>query len=69
MILHWCAHLLHNQRLDFILFKMLAQPESSREAEKVVLDGFNKKLAIKVKAFGRCHPGVGIFTILYLPFF
>jgi len=64
MILHWCTHLLHNQRLDLIPLKMLAQPESSREAEKVVLDGFNKKLAIKVEAFDKSHPGVGISTTL-----
>ena len=37
---------------------MLAQPESSREREKVVLDGFNKKLSIKVEAFDKSHPGV-----------
>ena len=37
---------------------MLTQPESSRESEKVVLNGFNKKLAIKVKAFQEGHPGV-----------
>ena len=41
---------------------MLAQPGSSRESEKVVLDGFNKKLAIKVQEFEACHPGVRVFT-------
>ena len=45
---------------------MLAQPESSRESEKVVLDGFNKKLAIKVEGFEECHPGVRVFTTPYL---
>jgi len=45
---------------------MLAQPESSREGEKVVLDGFNKKLAIKVKAFEEYHPGVRITLHLSL---
>ena len=45
---------------------MLARPESSREREKTVLDGFNKKLAIKVKAFGKSHPGVRVFATLYL---
>ena len=48
---------------------MLAQPESSREGEKVVLNGFNEKLAIKVQAFREEHPGVGIFTTLYLPLY
>lgn len=46
---------------------MLTQPESSRESEKVVLNGFNKKLAIKVKAFEEGHPGVRAFATLYLP--
>lgn len=48
---------------------MLAQPESSREGEAVVLNGFNKKLAIKVKAFEEGHPGVRAFTTLYLLLF
>lgn len=45
---------------------MLAQPESSRESEKLVLDGFNKKLAIKVQEFEAYHPGVRVFTTSYL---
>lgn len=46
--------------------EMLAQPNSSREAEKVVLDSFNKKLAIEVMRFQNSHPGVHIFISLYL---
>jgi len=41
---------------------MLAQPESAQAGEKVVIDGFNKKLAERVAALEATHAGVKTFT-------
>jgi len=45
--------------------KSLAQP--GRVGEAVVTGGFNRRLAIKVKAFGECRPEVREFILFYLP--
>ncbi|KAF8595188.1 hypothetical protein BDV93DRAFT_457394, partial [Ceratobasidium sp. AG-I] len=37
---------------------MLAQPESSRTAERAVIDGFNAKLVSRAASFKTSHPGV-----------
>jgi len=56
----------HAECHDLTPSKSLAQP-GFRVGEAVVSGGFNKKLAIKVKAFRECRPGVPEFILFYLP--
>ena len=44
---------------------MMAQPESSRIAEKAVIDSFNAKLAERADLFEASYTGVSTEQLLY----